>query len=208
LFADAPKPAGLQVSAFPKAALAALGAIFLQSVAIEAKATTLDQVFSDQFYASSDLSRVPLWRDLLSRMSDDGGDWRTATDAFFGTSPEQQLNQVNALFNKPSYHTDQASWGVQDYWETPSQLLAFGGDCEDSAAAKYFALRQLGFPASALRITLVRDVRAGQFHAVLLVALAGRVMLLDNHGDVVRNADGLENYVPILAMNEDMWWRV
>jgi predicted transglutaminase-like cysteine proteinase len=196
------------VSAFPKAALAVLGAMLLQSVAAEAKATTLDQVFSDQFYASTDLSRVPLWRDLLSRMSDDRGDWREETDALTGASPEQQLNQVNALFNRPSYHTDQASWGVQDYWETPSQLLAFGGDCEDSAAAKYFALRRLGFSASALRITLVRDVRAGQFHAVLLVALRGRVMLLDNHGDVVGDANVLENYVPILAMNEAMWWRV
>lgn len=196
------------MSALPKAFVAALGAFLLPAAPSNAQATALDQVFSSQFYGSTDLSRLPLWRDLLSRVGDDHGDWLAATDALAPVPAEQQLSRVNALFNAPSYHTDQASWGVADYWETPSQLLALGGDCEDSAAAKYFALRRLGFPASALRVTLVRDVRAAEFHAVLLVALGARVVLLDNHGDVVTDPDALTRYVPILAMNEDRWWRV
>lgn len=188
----------------------ALGLCLLLAAPARAQAAAgLDRVFSDQvFYASTDLSRVPNWRDLLSRVGADRGAWLGATDALIGAAPDDQLRRVNALFNAAPYHADQVAWGMQDYWETPSQLLEQGGDCEDSAAAKYFALRRLGFPAGALRLTLVRDVLSGQFHAVLLVHLSGRTIMLDNRGDVSENLDGATRYVPILAMNEVAWWRV
>ena len=48
-------------------------------------------------------------------------------------------------------------WGVMDYWETPAEFFQKSGDCEDFAIAKYFALRDLGFPASQMRIVVLKD---------------------------------------------------
>jgi arylamine N-acetyltransferase len=55
-----------------------------------------------------------------------------------------------------------------------------GGDCEDFALTKYFALRSLGFDDAAMRIAVVWDGVDREEHAVLLVRVRDKLWLLDN----------------------------
>lgn len=65
-------------------------------------------------------------------------------------------NRVNQFFNsRIRFVDDMTVLGQEDYWATPVEALRKkgAGDCEDYALAKYFTLRELGVPASQLRIT-------------------------------------------------------
>jgi predicted transglutaminase-like cysteine proteinase len=58
------------------------------------------------------------------------------------------LGAVNIYFNRLPFVTDQAHWGVEDYWATPPAAIASNGaDCRDFSIAKYFALKGLGVPS-------------------------------------------------------------
>lgn len=60
-----------------------------------------------------------------------------------------------------------ANDGADDVWSSPLATFARGaGDCEDYAIAKLAALRLAGVANEDLRIVVVRDVRAGEEHAV------------------------------------------
>ncbi len=59
------------------------------------------------------------------------------------------------------------------------------GDCEDYALLKRHELMRLGWPSSALLITVVRDER-GEGHAVLTARTAGGDLILDNKVNEVR----------------------
>ena len=95
-------------------------------------------------------------------------------------SPLQQLKAVNRGVNALTYVSDTDNWGQADYWATPREMFERGGDCEDFATAKYFALRQLGFAAADLRIAVVWDKVDREQHAVLLARTSDRIMVLDN----------------------------
>jgi predicted transglutaminase-like cysteine proteinase len=95
-------------------------------------------------------------------------------------SPLQQLKAVNRGVNALTYVSDADNWGQADYWATPREMFERGGDCEDFATAKYFALRQLGFAAADLRIAVVWDKVDREQHAVLLARAGDRIMVLDN----------------------------
>ena len=79
------------------------------------------------------------------------------------------LNRVNQFFNSRIRFVDDITvWGQEDYWATPVEALRKGaGDCEDYALAKYFTLRELGVPASQLRITYVKALQLNQAHMVV-----------------------------------------
>lgn len=192
----------LRFLARPIAAAACATTVFGTTSAAAVETLPLDIFFGARSYASADLSRMPLWNDLRRRASSDDGAWTQDLDALRALSAQDQILVINAYFNAATYRTDTA-----DRWGTPSDLMRNGGDCEDFAAAKYFALRRLGFPADALRIAVVRDARARQFHAVLLVSIDGRVLMLDNQTSAVLPVSEVEGYRPLLAMNEDSWQR-
>ena len=80
---------------------------------------------------------------------------------------------MNVLINRWPDRTDMDVWGVMDYWETPVEFFQKSGDCEDFAIAKYFALRDLGFPASQMRIVVLKDTLRNLDHAVTAVYLDG-----------------------------------
>lgn len=116
-----------------------------------------------------------------------------------------QLDAVNRWANAKPYVDDMTNWALPDYWETPGEFLARGGDCEDYAIAKYFSLVRLGFASSDLRIVIVSDSQAHDFHAVLVARLDGTDWLLDNQlHDVVALA-AEPRYTPVYALNEQGW---
>lgn len=102
----------------------------------------------------------------------------------FYASPERlaQLNFVNRSVNHEIEPvTDIEHYGLADYWTIPTTK----GDCEDYVILKRKRLIALGWPASALLITVVRDER-GDGHAVLTVRTMQGDFILDNKTDEIK----------------------
>lgn len=132
--------------------------------------------------------------------------WITFLDSVRNKPRLAQLNAVNQWANAKPYSEDLANWGVSDYWETPGQFLARGGDCEDYAIIKYFSLVQLGFSPDDLRIVIAQDTNLNAFHAVLVARVEGTAWLLDNQLQQVVPMDIAVHYVPVYSLNERGWW--
>jgi predicted transglutaminase-like cysteine proteinase len=99
-------------------------------------------------------------------------------------SPQRlaQLDEVNRAVNRQIEPvTDLDLYGVTDYWTIPTAR----GDCEDYVLLKRKRLMELGWPASALLITVVRDER-GEGHAVLMVRTQQGDFVLDNKTDEIK----------------------
>lgn len=120
--------------------------------------------------------------------------------------PQEQLRAVNRFFNRWPYRLDIDVYGQTDYWATPEEFLRLSGDCEDYSITKYYALRNLGFPAEALRIVLLRDTIRNIPHAVLAVKLDGQFLILDNMSDLVLPHEKYQHYVPQYSVNEFYRW--
>jgi len=93
-------------------------------------------------------------------------------------SPERiaQLKAVNlAVYHEIKPVTDLELYGEADYWTIPTDW----GDCEDYVLLKRKRLIALGWPPSALLITVVRD-ELGEGHAVLTARTTKADYILDN----------------------------
>jgi predicted transglutaminase-like cysteine proteinase len=102
---------------------------------------------------------------------------------FFATAARMlELDNINRAVNHEIEPiTDIELYGVTDYWTIPITK----GDCEDYVLLKRKRLMALGWPASALLITVVRDER-GEGHAVLTVRTVQGDFILDNKTDEIR----------------------
>jgi predicted transglutaminase-like cysteine proteinase len=93
------------------------------------------------------------------------------------------LDRVNRTVNKDvKPMTDMEQYGVEDYWTIPTSGR---GDCEDYALLKRQTLMRMGWPASALLMTVVRDENY-QGHAVLTVRIGKGDLILDNKTNEVK----------------------
>ncbi|MDB5740850.1 MAG: uncharacterized protein JWP16_1890 [Alphaproteobacteria bacterium] len=133
-------------------------------------------------------------------------EWLTFLATQAGQPRRVQLDAVNRWANAKPYVEDWVNWQVSDYWETPGEFIARGGDCEDFAIAKYFSLVRLGFPVHDLRIVVVSDTLTHGFHAVLAVRLDGAVWLLDNLLPQAVPMESQPQYVPVYSLNGEGWW--
>lgn len=105
-------------------------------------------------------------------------------DQRFYASPARmkELDAVNRAINHDIEPvTDIDLYGMTDYWTMP----ATKGDCEDYVLLKRKRLMELGWPASALLITVVRDER-GEGHAVLTARTMQGDYILDNKTDEIK----------------------
>ena len=152
-----------------------------------------------------DLSGVKPCRDSLWR-SCPIDDWQALLQDLRGKSRTDQLESVNRFVNRARYVPDQRNYGVADRWATARQLFERGGDCEDYVLTKYVSLRALGIPAEDLRITVVYDRLRRIGHAILLVQLDGRIMVLDNQSSRILRADQITRYRPLYSINEARLW--
>jgi predicted transglutaminase-like cysteine proteinase len=118
----------------------------------------------------------------------------------------QHLAQVNDYFNRVRFLPDLQHWGAEDYWATPAEFSAsHGGDCEDYAIAKYFALKELGVPTTRLRITYVTSSRIREPHMVLAYYATPEAepLILDNLDNQIRPASRRPDLVPVYSFNEE-----
>ena len=94
----------------------------------------------------------------------------------------QQLIDVNNRFNtEVTPVTDAKLYNVAELWTYPSG----SGDCEDFVLAKRRALMEMGWPASTLLITVVRQ-HNGEGHAVLMVRTDRGDLILDNQDALIK----------------------
>jgi len=128
---------------------------------------------------------------------------------------DRQLRLVNRYINKRRYRRDrrQTSLSVapggeavlRNHWTTLLEFLRRGGDCEDYAVAKYFLLRELGYPAEDLRVLVTYEKLARDYHAVLAVRREdGSSWLLESDNTIVKGKH--RRYRFIYALNEEGIW--
>ncbi len=171
-----------------------------------AEAGDLDRLFGHDAAEVPNLSKVAGWADMSARHAADKealARWLRGLDRL---APFDRVAEVHARLNRRPYVADAANYGHADYWAAPSEFLAAGGDCEDFAIAKYFALRALGVDAKDLRVVLVHDRKRNVNHAVLAIALEGRVLVLDNREPQPQDAAGIDWLSPRFALSESAWW--
>ena len=132
--------------------------------------------------------------------------WREFLETLRGQPPLRQLAAVNAYLNRVAYRTDQDNYGAEDYWATPRELFARGGDCEDYAIAKYLSLRALGWPAERLRVAVVHDNARDLVHAALIAYHGGDAYVLDIEFPAVTDHRKIARYAPIFSISENGWW--
>ena len=118
-----------------------------------------------------------------------------------------QINQVNAYMNKAKYISDAKNWGKKDYWATPGQFMDKFGDCEDYAIAKFVSLLLLGFKDSEMRVVAVKDLNLKVGHAVLVVTIKSRTLLLDNQIKQIVDTKSVKHYRPVFSINTKYWWK-
>ena len=120
------------------------------------------------------------------------------------------LNRVNQFFNsRIRFVDDMTVWGQEDYWATPVEALRKGaGDCEDYALAKYFTLRELGVPASQLRITYVKALQLNQAHMVVTWYSSPDAipLVLDNLKPAILPASARSDLLPVYSFNGEGLW--
>lgn len=133
--------------------------------------------------------------------------WMELMDSVRGQDPMAQLRRINGYMNRSRYIVDPINWGVKDYWASPREFFRKYGDCEDYAIAKYLTLRALGWNVDRMRIVVLQDLNLRIAHAVLVVRVDDKYMLLDNQLSIVVDTTRIKHYKPIYSLNEKGWWR-
>ena len=119
----------------------------------------------------------------------------------------KKIESVNDFFNNISYSSDMDTYGVTDYWATPSEFLAKGeGDCEDYAIAKYFLLKHLGIDSNKMFITYVSVSSYTQAHMVLTYfeIVNSEPLVLDNFNEKLLPASKRDDLKPIYYFNPEL----
>lgn len=163
-------------------------------------------LFGTKEIASSDISAFKKWTTVLSRLEN-----ITFKDSklnqFRGMGLSSKVVAVNEYVNNFRYIEDKDNFGKSDYWATPTEFFARGGDCEDFAIAKYAILKQLGVPEDKMRLAIVQDKIKNIPHAVLIVYTDNGPMLLDNQMKATKQVASVDRYKPIYSINSTGWWR-
>ncbi|MEJ2793945.1 transglutaminase-like cysteine peptidase [Iodobacter sp. LRB] len=156
-------------------------------------------------WGQSAVPRLLAWKEFIQEEKPAAlGQWSPPKTPVVNT-----LKNTNRFFNKIPYQTDQAHWGVTDYWATPVEMLASNaGDCEDYAAAKYFSLRDLGAPAGQLRMVYVRALKINEAHMVLAwyPTPEAEPYILDILTGEIKPASQRTDLEPVYSFNDDDIW--
>jgi len=158
---------------------AALAAVAVIGIAMPAEAQMRDQLL---YVSVGENSRPPIgW---VQFCEDRPWECRVeaieARDVELTREAQRELERVNRYVNdriKPL--TDLEQYGTVEKWTYPESGY---GDCEDYVLLKRRMLMQLGWPRSALLVTVVRD-KKGDGHSVLTVRTDRGELILDNQNE-------------------------
>src|SRR6266404_5881235 len=118
----------------------------------------------------------------------------------------EEVERVNAAFNRHPYVSSFQNWGEVSHWETPFEFLHKNGQCLDYAIAKFMMLRALGVPNENLRLVVLHDTVRSLEHAVAVVSIGGDALMLDNQMSLVLPVSQVHPYRPYYSTNETGWW--
>lgn len=181
-------------------------------------------LFNTISYRSDDISTFRKWTDMLERHRRETATelvcangtacartgrttpWRAIIDDLRTYRGKAQLEATQAIFNRVSYEDDDRNFGVNDYWASPGEFLARGGDCEDYAIAKFLALIELGWPKDQVRLVALNDVAEKVAHAVVVVYLPDGPWVLDSRRKRLELAKNFTDYRPLFSLTERAWW--
>ena len=168
--------------------------------------TAYPKLFGSREVVSNDISAFTKWTDILARM-DRISFKNSQTEKFRSMDLEEKVKAVNAYVNKFTYIEDKDNYGKTDYWATPAEFFARGGDCEDFAISKYAMLKELGVPENRMRLAIVQDKIKNIPHAILIVYSDNGAIVLDNQIKTTKKITDVQRYKPIYSINADGWWR-
>lgn len=179
---------------------------------IDTTSFSADKLFGHTSISSSDTTAFTKWHDVLERQAQIGSSpkvvkWLAFLDSIRGISPDAQMVAVNDYMNKVRYVSDRENYGVESYWASVEEFLTRGGNCVGYALAKYFSLIELGFPSDQMRLVILYDKAHNGYHAILAVTRNGKIDILDNQFNSIRDARSISTYKPIYAISQDQWWR-
>lgn len=194
-----------------------LAAVFAPSaVKPVAPAVAKPRVFGALEIKSNDISAFGKWTDTMKRFEAQMTSakahtpqvlaWTAKLQSLKGLTQTEQLRAVNDYINLVRYIEDAPNHGQSDYWATPVEFFAKGGDCEDYAIAKYASLRALGFSTEQLRISIVQDKIKNIAHAVLVVYTDDGAFVLDNQDKRTRRMEEVTRYQATYSINSSNWW--
>ncbi len=165
--------------------------------------------FNASEFHFTDTSHFYKWRGVLARIDADRRPLQPLVDnrAMLKRLPPLEMAQkVDDLVNQYRYIDDQTNWNVADYWETPAEFFAHGGDCEDFAIAKYVWLRSLGVSEERLRLAIVYDRIQTIPHVVLVLYLDNTALVLDSQVAEIRDSTSSDRYRLLYSINRLGWW--
>lgn len=177
-------------------------------------------LFGQPSVRTTNIQSIPKWTEVLRRTDTEDltgscnsgscrglrADWWERLAEWQTMSRYAQMVQVHRWVNRQPYIEDIDNWGRSDYWGTPAQFLTRSGDCEDYSIAKYYTLKALGWPESALRLVVLRDTVRGIAHAVLAVKLGDEEYILDNLSSEPLPDRLVTQYSPYYAINAQYRW--
>ncbi len=168
-----------------------------------------------EFKAAMD--KIPSWLSILDKQSKsnffpEGKKWRGSYQEFkdkynsLAGDIKAQLTLVNLYWNQYPYREDIRVYKTEDYWAIPDEMVKNSGDCEDYSIAKYYTLKDLGYPTDKMRIVVVLETIRNIAHAVLAVYTDDDVYILDNLSNRIFSHSVLKNYDPRFSINESWRW--
>jgi len=170
-------------------------------------------IFPQQAMFSSNVAVFGRWTQVADRFaqqkaagSPSADKWAALIDDLKSRPLADRVARANSYFNAVPYVLAVKNWGDAGYWETPYEFLARGGQCQDYAIAKYFALKASGVPESDMRFVVVRDIQRSLDHAILIVAVNGQDYVLDNQDTRLETLADVHRYRAYYALNNTGWW--
>lgn len=96
------------------------------------------------------------------------------------------IEKIHDYFQRYSYAEDIEQFGVNDYWQSPTEFnLNQRGDCEDFAISKFFELESLGYESQQLHYVMTPQGA----HMVVSVFDGERRQVLDNNSSRIYPID-------------------
>ena len=177
--------------------------------AINASLAAYPAPFNGSEIHSRDITPFYKWTSMLARLDANKQPlqpWLDNRKMLESLPATDMIQKVDDIINSYDYVADITNWGVSDYWETPVEFFAHGGDCEDFAIAKYAWLRSLGVAEERLRIAIVYDRIKDMPHAVLILDINDKAMILDNQIKDIRDSNATTRYRMVYSINRLGWW--
>ncbi len=174
--------------------------------AIQKAPMAYPDLFGSREVGSKDITAFKKWTEILVKLEDVSFK-PSQLEQFFALPVAAKVAAVNEYVNKITYIEDKDNYGQNDYWATPEEFFARGGDCEDFAIAKYALLKKLGITEDRMRLAIVQDTVKNIPHAVLIVYTDDGAMVLDNQSRQTKQMADVTRYKPIYSINSNGWWR-